>query len=120
MVPAAYTEIASVPLTPNGKTDRTALPDPDQPSLGPASPYVPPRTPTQERLAQVWAEVLGAPAPGINDNLFDLGANSLLVNKAVVRIRAEFDVDVPIAAIFERPTIAEIAEAIDGYTEVEI
>jgi amino acid adenylation domain-containing protein len=131
MIPSVYTELASIPLTPSGKTDRTALPGPGQPSGAQAGQYVPPTTPTEELLAKIWGEILGISQVGIHHNLFDLGAHSLLVNKAAVRIQTEFGVEIPIATIFERPTIAQTAEVItkstlgidsgtEEYTELEI
>ncbi|WP_345143681.1 amino acid adenylation domain-containing protein, partial [Dactylosporangium darangshiense] len=112
MVPALFVELAALPLTANGKLDRRALPDPELAHAGPADSYVAPRTPTEETLAAIWAQVLGLGQVGIHDNFFELGGHSLLATQMVSRIRNAFDVDVPLVEIFDRPTVAEVAVAI--------
>jgi acyl carrier protein len=115
MIPGTYTELAALPLTPNGKVDRTALPDPDPDRTGlDPGRYTPPATPLQEQLAGIWQQILGRARVGIHDSFFDLGGHSLLATKAVSRIRDAFGVDIPLAELFERPTIADTATAIEA------
>jgi hypothetical protein len=84
MVPAAYVTIASVPMTPNGKIDRRALPDPEGSALrGSSGAFQPPQTPTESRLAAIWSELLCIPQVGRQDNFFDLGGHSLLAMRAI-------------------------------------
>ncbi|MBW4508479.1 MAG: amino acid adenylation domain-containing protein [Scytonematopsis contorta HA4267-MV1] len=111
MVPSAIVQIPSIPLTPNGKVDRRALPVPD---IGIASAgFVPPCTPTQADLANLWAEILNLKLVGIYDNFFDLGGHSLLATQVISRIRSTLGVELPLRRLFEEPTVAALAESID-------
>ncbi|MFC6022919.1 amino acid adenylation domain-containing protein, partial [Plantactinospora solaniradicis] len=114
MIPAAFVELTALPLNRSGKVDRAALPAPDgvRPTL--AGGYVAPSGPTQELLAGIWAELLGVDQIGVHDNFFTLGGHSLLATQVVSRIRAVFAVEVPVAALFDGPTIAGLAEVIDA------
>ena len=107
MLPAAIVPITQWPLTPNGKVDRKALPSPEN---KPAVEYVAPRNDTEERLVAIWSDVLGIEKIGIHDNFFDLGGHSLLAARAVSKFRKEFDVEIPLRALFELHTVADIAE----------
>ena len=111
MLPAMFLLLAALPLTPNGKIDRRALPPPnqDRPELGEA--YVAPRTVAEQELARIWMQVLGLERPGVHDNFFELGGNSLLIIRVVARANKAH---VPITArqVFQYPTIAELAGAI--------
>ena len=112
MVPAAIVTLATFPLSPNGKFDWQAFPDPaGQPVAedwtGPA-----PQTPLEQTLAGIWCEVLGLAAVGIHADLFDLGGHSLLATQIVSRVNSAFDVDIPIRTLFEAPTVAGFADAI--------
>ncbi len=113
MVPAVFMMLDSFPLTPNGKVDRRALPFPGdaRPELGKA--FVEFRTPTEELLADIWAQVLGVERVGIYDDFFDLGGHSLLATQVVSRIRETFQVEVPLRRLFETPTVAGLAESLD-------
>ncbi|HLL48290.1 MAG TPA: non-ribosomal peptide synthetase, partial [Longimicrobiaceae bacterium] len=107
MLPAAVVVLESLPLTPNGKLDRRALP---APGAGGAEEYVPPRDPTEEILAGIWAELLHLERVGIHDDFFALGGHSLLATRAAARVRETFGVDLPLRAYFEAPTVAALAE----------
>jgi amino acid adenylation domain-containing protein len=110
MLPSAYLELAAVPLTVNGKLDRAALPAPEA-AVRPA--YQPPRTPTEEALATLWAELLGLDQVGVNDDFFALGGHSLLATRLMTRVRSAFGADVPLAALFDAPTVAALATAVN-------
>jgi acyl-CoA synthetase (AMP-forming)/AMP-acid ligase II/acyl carrier protein len=111
MIPLFFVFLSEFPLTPNGKVNRRALPAPDQ-----AKPekHVAPRTATEERLAEIWAEVFQFGSIGIDDSFFDLGGHSLLAAKVVGRIRGSLKVSVPIPVLFRQPTIRQISEFIDN------
>ncbi|MCI0590250.1 MAG: AMP-binding protein, partial [Gammaproteobacteria bacterium] len=111
MVPSAFVFLDAFPLTPNGKADRRALPVPDV-GRQLAHQYVSPRTPTEETLVHIWAEVLGLERIGIHDNFFDLGGHSILVVQIVMRLQEVFNVEMPVVLLFEVPTVAELAIAI--------
>ncbi|MFE3031380.1 amino acid adenylation domain-containing protein [Streptomyces canus] len=113
MIPATFTELADLPLTPTGKVDRAALPDPDQAGPQSVHQYVAPATRTEELLAGFWADVLGRTWIGTHDNFFELGGHSLLATQVVSRIREVFGVELPLTAMFHEPTIAETAATID-------
>jgi len=114
MLPSAFVLLDALPLTPNGKVDRRALPRPDQerPLDGPA--YLAPRTHDEARLAEIWATALGVAQVGIQDNFFELGGHSLLALQVISKIRATFEVEVPLRRLFELPTVAELAAEIAG------
>jgi amino acid adenylation domain-containing protein len=109
MVPAAWVVLEKLPLLPNGKLDRGALPEPD---LAPGTDYVAPRTPTEERVAAIWAEVLGVERAGVHDGFFEMGGHSLRASQVITRVRAAFGVELPMTALFDAPTIAELAERV--------
>jgi amino acid adenylation domain-containing protein len=107
MVPAAWVVLETLPLTPSGKVDRRALPEPDA-SAAAAATRVPPRTPAEELVAGIWERVLGV-RPGVDDNFFDLGGHSLRATQVVSRIREAFGAELPLRALFEAPTVAGLA-----------
>ncbi|HEX5752320.1 MAG TPA: amino acid adenylation domain-containing protein, partial [Archangium sp.] len=112
MVPAALVKLDKLPLNPNGKVDRKALPVPDQAQTD--QEYVAPRNETEERLAALWAEVLRVSRVGIHDNFFDLGGHSLLATQVVVRVREAFQMELALRELFDAPTLAELAGRIDA------
>jgi len=114
MVPAAIVMLAKLPLTANGKIDRQALPAPDE---APTKTYVPPRTPTEEVLANIWAQVLRLDRVGAEDNFFDLGGHSLMATQIVSRVREQCRVELAMRVLFEKPTVRGVAEAIDATRE---
>src|SRR5205807_1891235 len=96
MVPPAFVLLDALPRTPNGKVDRQALPAPEWASLESAKAFVAPRTPGEELLVGIWAQVPGVEQVGIHDNFFELGGHSLLVTQVISRIRNTFQVDLPL------------------------
>jgi thioesterase domain-containing protein len=117
MVPAVFMALAAMPLSPNGKLDRKALPVPDgeRPQL--VAGFMPPRTGTEAQLVEVWQEVLRLEKIGIHDNFFALGGTSLLAAQLVTRVRALCDVDLPVRQLFTGPTVAELAAAVERAIE---
>jgi len=106
MVPAAWTVLEAMPLTPSGKIDRRALPEPA--AATEASGHVAPRTPAEEVVAGIWEEVLGT-RPGMEDDFFTVGGHSLRATQVVARIREAFGIELPLRALFEAPTVAGLA-----------
>ncbi|MFP2933118.1 amino acid adenylation domain-containing protein, partial [Pyxidicoccus sp. 3LG] len=107
MVPSAFLFMEALPLTAHGKVDRKALPALD--SAASTSEYVAPRTPTEQRLASLWSEVLAVPRVGASDDFFALGGHSLLATQLVSRVRSAFDVELPLRALFEDSTLEAFA-----------
>jgi amino acid adenylation domain-containing protein len=114
MVPVAFVEMPRLPLSPNGKVDRRGLPAPTYARAELTGDYLPARTATQEILASIWTEVLKLEQIGIEDNFFDLGGHSLLATQVVARIRHTFQVELPLRALFEAPTVAGIAIRVEA------
>jgi amino acid adenylation domain-containing protein len=113
MIPGAFVILSALPLTPNGKVDRRALPAPDfQPEL--QLSFVAPRTPIEEMLASIWADVLRIEIVGVHHNFFELGGHSLLATQVISRVRDTFAVELPLRSLFEAPTIAEFASRVEN------
>jgi amino acid adenylation domain-containing protein len=113
MAPAHVVILDAFPLTENGKVDRRALPAPTYASATGSEGYVGPRTETERRLAAIWTDLLTLERVGIHDDVFDLGATSLMVVSAVTRIQSALGVAPPIQTLFEHPTVAQLANALD-------
>jgi acyl-coenzyme A synthetase/AMP-(fatty) acid ligase/acyl carrier protein len=111
-VPSAFVVLQSLPLSPNGKVDRKALPTPTNERPAPDDSYVAPRDATEETVAKIWAEVLGIDRVGVHDNFFEIGGHSLLATQVLSHVRQTFTVDVPLRRLFEEPTVATLARAI--------
>jgi len=114
MVPSAFVALEGFPLTPNGKVDRRALPAPDAAPPADADAYVVPRTPTEREVAAVWAEVLKVARVGAEDDFFALGGHSLLATQVVARLRAAHGPAVSLRTLFDAPTVALLAAALDA------
>ena len=112
MIPKNFVALPALPLTPNGKVDRLALP-------GPASGGAPggsaaPRTLVEELIANVWAKALGLERVGVEENFFELGGHSLVATRVTARLQEELGVDLPVRAMFEAPTVVELATRVEA------
>lgn len=119
MIPSSLVVLDQLPLSPNGKLDRKALPDPD------AAPdtqrqTVAPRTEIERELVEIWQDLLGIPNIGIHDNFFEYGGHSLLVMQMLFRIRSEFDEQLSVHSIFNAPTVAQLARTLSKKIEKNI
>ncbi|MBC8446872.1 MAG: amino acid adenylation domain-containing protein, partial [Chloroflexi bacterium] len=114
MSPTAFLLLDELPLTRSGKVDRQALPVPDDKRPQMESAYVAPRTPTEEKIAAIWTEVLKVDRVGVYDSFFDLGGHSLLAIQVLTRLHKTFPVEVPLGRLFETLTVAGLAEVIES------
>jgi len=108
-------QLEAMPLTANGKINHAALPEPDMSQSLSANDFVAPQTVTQKQLAPIWATLLAVEPTklGINHDFFELGGHSLLATQLISRMRETFNVELPLRTLFERPTIADFADAIE-------
>jgi natural product biosynthesis luciferase-like monooxygenase protein/amino acid adenylation domain-containing protein len=113
MVPSVFALLDEMPMTPNGKVDRHALPEPEQLRIQAEDSYEAPRNTVEEALAEIWAEVLGIERVGIHDNFFNLGGHSLLVTKLNSRVKERFQVKIALRSMFQSPTVATLAQLIE-------
>ncbi|WP_164021359.1 non-ribosomal peptide synthetase, partial [Pyxidicoccus trucidator] len=113
MVPSAIVVLDTMPLAPGGKVDRKALPAPSEARRDEAVEHVAPRTPTEDLLAGVWAQLLGVERVGVHDNFFELGGHSLLATQLASRVRAAFQVELPLRDLFSMPTVAALAARLE-------
>nr|WCB70648.1 NRPS modules 1-3 [Corallococcus coralloides] len=114
MVPAAFVPLEALPRTPNGKVDRARLPVPESWGTAEARTARATRTPTEESLAEIWKEVLGRAEVGPGDDFFALGGHSLLATRVITRVRAVFDVELPVRALFEHRTMEALAGRVEA------
>jgi amino acid adenylation domain-containing protein len=116
MLPRHIVLLDRLPLTANGKLDRSALPppDPDQD----AQAYVAPRTPVEQALADIWSDILGLERIGANDDFFERGGQSLRATRVISRIRSSLDVELPLRAMFESPRLSELATRIEAMRQI--
>jgi amino acid adenylation domain-containing protein len=112
MLPSAFVVLAGLPLSPNGKLDRRALPSPDESRIGEDASFVPPRTAVEEALARLWRELLGIERVGLEGNFFELGGHSLLAVKLFAEIERTFDRRLPLSTLFQAPTLGQLAEVL--------
>jgi 4-hydroxyphenylacetate 3-monooxygenase len=115
MLPGAFVRLETMPLTPNGKIDRAALPEPTAVAAPAERPIVLPSTPTEQVIATIWQEVLATKAFGIHDPFIDLGGHSLQATQVVDKMRKIFQVDFPLSRFFAQPTIAGLSELLQEY-----
>jgi hypothetical protein len=115
MVPLLVMALPALPLTPNAKVDRAALPAPQWDAPSSAAYRVEARNPVEATLARIWADLLGAEEPvGVHDNLFALGGHSLTATRFFARVADTYGVSLPVHHVFAGPTIAELAEVISA------
>jgi acyl carrier protein len=113
MIPSLFVSLEELPLLPNGKVNRAALPVPDasRPELG--REFVAPETPTEARLVELYMSVLALDKVGIHDDFFELGGDSILATRLASRVRRIFDVEMPLRELFWKPTVFELAAVIE-------
>ena len=112
MVPSAFVLLDTLPLLPNGKVDRQALPPPAVTRQNLETSFVAPRSPVEEILTGIWSEVLGLDQVGIHDNFLELGGHSLMATQIISRVIDRFRVELPVKSLLEAPTVAEMAVVI--------
>jgi amino acid adenylation domain-containing protein len=112
MKPSSFVVLDALPLNANGKVDRRALPEPGDDALRSERAYVAPRTPLEEALAALWAEVLKVERVGVGDNFFALGGHSLAAMQIMARVRKTFQVELPLRVVFQASTVEKLARGI--------
>jgi len=112
MIPSLFVQLEALPHTPNGKIDRRTLPKftRNRPLLD--TPYSTGRSPLEEQLVEMWANALGFDRVGVHDNFFDLGGDSLAASRVISRVIQTFQLELPVKALFDSPTVAEMAALI--------
>jgi hypothetical protein len=118
-IPSCITVLDELPRHGSGKLDPSRLPAPD-PAAVREGPYVAPRTPTEQALAEIWSAVLQIDRIGVDDDFFALGGHSLLATLAMGRMRRSFDTQLPFSLLFEAPTIAQAAAWVESAVMTEI
>jgi amino acid adenylation domain-containing protein/FkbM family methyltransferase len=114
LVPSAFVSMDSLPRTITGKIDRRALPSIGQAREAAGRVDIGPRTPVEEVLAAIWSQVLNLGKVGIEENFFDIGGHSLMATQVISRVKAAFDVELPLQALFEAPTLGGLAEKVES------
>lgn len=113
MIPSAFVRLDTLPLTSNGKLDRRALPAPDHARLDTQAAFIAPRTPLEEQIAAVWADLLRVERVGVHDNFFALGGHSLLATQALSRLSRTYNAELTLRDFFAASTIAEFAPLVE-------
>jgi acyl carrier protein len=113
MVPNAIMMLDGIPLLPNGKVNRAALPSPEWGKSADKVEYVGPRTPTEETVAEIWKEVLNVERISVESDFFDIGGHSLMATQVITRINHAFDLSLPLRRLFEKTTISDLAILIE-------
>jgi amino acid adenylation domain-containing protein len=113
MTPGAFVILDEIPVTANGKVDRKALPEPERGRAEMTTVYVTPRNSIEDTIAGIWTEVLEIDRVGVYDNFFELGGHSLLATQVISRVQGTFQVDLPLRALFDGPTVANLANRVD-------
>ena len=111
MLPQHFVVLDQLPLSPNGKVDRKRLPMPAM-HAGPVEGFVAPSTHLQRQIAAIWSEVLGVPRVSTHDNFFEVGGQSLKLMRVHHLLREKLQLDIPIVALFQHPTIASLAKVL--------
>lgn len=120
MIPSYFIQLTTLPLTPSGKVNRRALPEPEENGLASEVNYVAPRTRTEAILSRIWENILGRTKIGVFDNFFDLGGHSLRVVRLVSLVQQELSVAIKLSEVFATPTIAALAAQIAGKTKMQV
>jgi acyl carrier protein len=118
IIPTYFVHMESLPLTLNGKVDQRSLPMPDRLKRGDG--YIAPRNPLEKELSIYWTEVLGIEQIGVEDNFFEIGGHSLLATQLVFQIRDALQLEIPLRALFEQPTIAGMAQIIEALQDGKV
>jgi acyl carrier protein len=113
MLPSGFVQLEELPMLPNGKLDRRALPASCQSTPLVEGLFVEPRTPSEKVLAEIWSGVLNLERVGIHDNFFEMGGHSLKATRVMSRVREVFRVELPVRALFESPTVAGLSEIVE-------
>ncbi|GAB1528923.1 MULTISPECIES: amino acid adenylation domain-containing protein [Brevibacillus] len=119
MVPTFIIQLAELPVTPNGKIDRNALPEPDLSKLV-SEDYVAPATENERKLAEIWQEVLGIERVGVLDRFFEIGGHSLHAAILLAKVNKEWQAEIPLRAVFQNPTVRSFAHVISEATQAEM
>ena len=114
MLPTAFVPLEELPLTGNGKVDRAALPAPRRAIRDATLQYVAPRDEAERRVAEIWSKVLGIDRIGVHDDFFDLGGDSLMAGQVAVRLRRDFETNLPLHHLFEAPTVEAVTRSLSG------
>jgi acyl carrier protein len=112
MLPSTFILLDTLPLNPNGKVNRHALPELGNARPELSSPFAAPTNSTEEQLTTAWAEILSLDQVGIHDNFFDLGGHSLTATRVVSQVMKQFQLEIPLQSLFQSPTVAEMAAVI--------
>ena len=118
MVPTILVEMQNFPITPNGKIDKKALPEPDRNDLS-NNEYIAPRNKTEQQLAEIWQKLLHTEKVGMQDNFFEIGGNSLIATRLMAKIEKTFNLKFPISLLFKAPTIEELSYYVSNKTDLQ-